>query len=340
LAVVLTAMISSLWWSGSYADSLYVSDQILNTVTQFDAVTGAFQRVLITADQGGMVGPNGIVVNPVASPELVVANQNAGLPINGDIRVFDEGQGGAPIAVLVPDSDKKAPSAPFGILLYRNSLLIADEAGQVEVFDVTKTPARFAGNLDTTSYNKKPFHPFGMVVGPDGRLYVGTRSGQPGVPGDVIRFDLAKSKFIDVFVSGESCLCSLDRPSGVVFGPDLRLYVTSSRPPANQNPPMGDTDKILVFNGTTGVLVDRIDLDMAGANDRSGAPGLLFGPDGLYLTIAQTDASGIATGVGSIRKYNVTNKQFQVIVQPNTTLKLPTLFTFGSTNPTTLAYGK
>ena len=101
-------------------------------MTQFDAVTGVFQKVLITADQGGMVGPNGIVVNPVAPPELVVANQNAGLPINGDIRVFDEGQGGAPIAVLVPDSAKKAPSAPFGILLYGHSLLIADEAGQVK----------------------------------------------------------------------------------------------------------------------------------------------------------------------------------------------------------------
>jgi hypothetical protein len=286
-----------------------------------------------------MHGPNGIIVNPVASPQIVVANQNVGLPVNGDIRVFDEGSGALKF-ILVPDDDKHGPSAPFGIVLYGNSLLIADEAGQVEVFDVTTTPARFAGNLDTTSYNKKPFHPFGMVVGPDGRLYVGTRSGQPGVPGDVIRFDLAKSKFIDVFVSGESCLCSLDRPSGVVFGPDQRLYVTSSRPPPAQNPPVGDTDKILVFNGTTGVLVDRIDLDMAGSNDRSVAPGLLFGPNGLlYLTIAQVDASGVATGVGSIRKYDVTNKQFQVIVQPNTTLNLPTLFTFGSTNPATLTYG-
>jgi hypothetical protein len=133
-------------------------------------------------------------------------------------------------------------------------------------------------------------------------------------------------------------LCNLDRPSGVAFGPDLRLYVTSSRPPTA---PLGDTDKILIFNGTTGVSVDRINLDNPGATVRSAAPALLFGPsDLLYVTIAQLDASGTPTGVGSIRRYDVTTRQFQVIVQPNTTLKLPALFTFGSTNPATLVYEK
>src|SRR5215471_7530389 len=92
LAVVLIAMLASLWCGGSYADSLYVSDQIQNTVTQYDAVTGDFQRVFITANKGGLKGPNGIVVNPSA-PELVVADQNVGLPIPGDILVFDETTG-------------------------------------------------------------------------------------------------------------------------------------------------------------------------------------------------------------------------------------------------------
>ena len=345
LTVVLATIVASLWSSGSSraADvisnpiSLYVSDEILNTVTQYNAITGAFQRVLITAGAGGMVGPNGIVVNRVAPPELVVANQNLFLPINGDIRVFLEGRGGAPEFTLVPASDPNAPFAPFAILLYGTELLIADEAGRVEVFDATTTPATFLQNLDTTGYTK-PLNPFGMVVGPDGLLYVATRSFEAGVAGDVIRFDLAKNKFVDVFVTGEGCFCNLDDPSGVVFGPDQRLYVTSSRP---ATPPLGDTDKILIFNGTTGMFVDRIDLDGAGATVRSAAPGLLFGPNGLlYVTIAQLDASGNATGVGSIRKYDVAKKQFQVIVQPNTTLKLPTLLTFGSTNPATLVYGQ
>ena len=124
----------------------------------------------------------------------------------------------------------------------------------------------------------------------------------------------------------------------MVFGPDQRLYVTSSRP---ATAPLGDTDKILIFNGSTGVFVDRIDLDSAGATARRAAPALLFGPnDLLYVTIAQLDASGAPTGVGSVRRYDVTTKQFEVIVEPNTTLKLPTLLTFGSTNPATLVYEK
>jgi hypothetical protein len=86
--------------------------------------------------------------------------------------------------------------------------------------------------------------------------------------------------------------------------------------------------------------IDKINLDSPDTTKvRSAAPGLLFGPGGLlYVTIAQLDALGNATGVGSVRRYDVRSKQFQVIVPTNTTLKLPTLLTFGSTNPETLAY--
>jgi DNA-binding beta-propeller fold protein YncE len=178
-----------------------------------------------------------------------------------------------------------------------------------------------------------------MVIGPDGKLYVANRSGNVG---DVIRFDLAAKKFLDVFVSGAGCGCNLDRPSGVVFGPDGRLYVTSSKPAgsnvAGSNVPSNDTDKILIFDGTTGAFIDKIDLDRPGGQ-RSAAPGLLFGPQGLlYVTIAQITDSLEATGVGSVRRYNVASKQFHDMVPPNTKLQLPTLFTFGDTNPATLVY--
>jgi len=63
----------------------------------------------------------------------------------------------------------------------------------------------------------------------------------------------------------------------VVFGPDGRLYVTSSRP---ITAPSDDTDKILIFDGTTGTFVRKINLDSPGG-PRSPAPGLLFGPQGL-----------------------------------------------------------
>jgi hypothetical protein len=348
LAIALAALVVPLLSIGSSRaddatpghDSFYVSDQILNTVTKFKGSNGDFQGVLITAAAGGTPGgnftPTGIVVNPVSPPELVVANQNAGTPLNGEIRVFDEASG-AFKSVLVPAGDANAPFAPFAILLYKGELLIADEAGRVEAFDATTTPATFLQNLVTTGYaNANKFHPFGMVIGPDGKLYVANRSSDVG---DVIRFDLATRKFLDVFVSGASCGCHLDHPSGVVFGPDGRLYVTSSKP-SGPNVPSNDTDKILIFNGTTGAFIEKIDLDRPGGQ-RSAAPGLLFGPQGLlYVTIAQLTDQGDATGVGSVRRYNVASKLFHDMVPPNTKLKLPSLFTFAGTNSATLIYQK
>jgi hypothetical protein len=319
-------------------DSFYVSDQDLQTISQFKASNGAFQGVLVNASVGGTTGgnftPTGIVVNPASLPQLLIANQNANTPINGEIGVFPEATG-EPKSVLVSASDANAPFAPFGILLYQHELLVADEAGRVEVFDTTTAPATFLQNLDTAGYaDANCFSPFGMVVGPHGYLYVATRCGDSG---DVTRFNLSTNSFVDVFVSGASCGCDLDHPSGVVFGPDGRLYVASSKP-ATGAPP-DDTDKILIFDGTTGKFIDKIDLDGPGASVRSAAPGLLFGPQGLlYVTITQLDASGMATGVGSVRRYNVASKQYHDLVPPQTYLALPTLFTFGGTNPATLTY--
>ena len=95
--VVAAVLLSPLWSSSSSRadgatghDSLYVSDEFNNTVSQLDAETGAFEGVLVTAAAGGLFGPNGVVVDHLRPPDLVVANQNANQPIDGDIRVFDE----------------------------------------------------------------------------------------------------------------------------------------------------------------------------------------------------------------------------------------------------------
>jgi hypothetical protein len=379
--IVAAVLLSPLWSSGSsradgtaHHDSLYVSDEFNNSVGQYDAETGAFIRILINGSAVGIFGPNGVVVDHLRPPDLVVANQNVNQPIDGDIRVFDEATG-ALESVLVPaclpgptcppscfvaggpcPSNPNAPFAPIGILLNSKAccsgeLLVGDEGdypvdemppGQITAFDAMD--GTLLATFDATGY-ANAFHPYGMVVGPDGKLYVASRN-TPADParGDVLRFDLRTRKFIDVFVSGANCGCNLDHPSGVAFGPDGRLYVASSynKTPADKR----DTDKILVFEGATGRFVDKIDVDRP-ANEgkpRMAAFGILFGPeDRLYATVVGLDNSGNFNFVGSLRAYDIRTKQFRTIVRPGTPaanggLSLPSLLTFGKTNPATLVY--
>jgi hypothetical protein len=347
--------------------SLYVTDQVVNAVTEYNAITGAFQRVLISnplpppgslTAPDGLDGPNGIVVSRAEPPQLVVVNQNVNQIINGDIRVYSERHEGAPELILVPSCNPTSPNppyyspfAPFAILLYGRELLITDPGnGVIEVFDtstiVQPAPgcptgtkgAKLLGTLGTAGYQPpNSLFSYGMVVGRDGYLYVATRSCPRNCPtsGDVIRFDLATNKFKDVFISGASSLYKLGSPNGVVFGPDGRLYVSSTKlgPPST-----GDNDKILIFN-PDGSFVDQIDLDKPSDALRNSAPALRFGPGRLlYVTIVQLNLSDQQTGVGSVRQYNVRTKQYKDIVPPNTTQKAPTGLTFGSTNPATLVY--
>src|SRR5438128_637956 len=100
---LIATLLSPFWSSGSSRaddftlgrDSFYVSDQILNSVSKFRVSNGDFQKVLITgvAPPGHPGTPNGIVVNPVSPPELVVAFQNADTDFNGEVWVFDEATG-------------------------------------------------------------------------------------------------------------------------------------------------------------------------------------------------------------------------------------------------------
>src|SRR5439155_428321 len=94
----------------------------------------------------------------------------------------------------------------------------------------------FQGRADTTGFDKL-FAPRGLVLGPDGLLYVsvtGNLATGDRAPGYVVRFqwDTATSnfKFKDVFVASDASnnyAPTLHRPEGLVFGPDGNLYVTT-----------------------------------------------------------------------------------------------------------------
>jgi DNA-binding beta-propeller fold protein YncE len=322
-----------------HVDSLYIGDAGDDTVKRFNALTGAYLGVFVTSGSGGLHGPMGLIFDDRGglNSDLLIANQNAELPIPGAVLRYRRPDG-AFLGALVPTTDPDAPFAPRGMVLGKHHILyvadLGDDAFPPRVARYDARTGAFLGNLDTSPFTGG-MRPRGIVFGPDGDLYVSAFNEDNPLDGQVLRFDPTSGAFLGVVVNGNAgtsiadpCGCDLNRPEGLVFGPDQRLYVTSFRANAN------DTDKIEIFdvsNGT-GTFVDQILLDQVG-QPRAFAQALEFGPGGLlYVPITST---------GEVRRYDVRTKTFDVIVPPNASggpLEAPFYLTFGRTDPATLAY--
>jgi hypothetical protein len=284
---------------------------------------------------------------------LLVSNQNIDRSERGEILQYSLVGKRLQGRAIVPSSSKDAPAVPRGIIVWKDSLFVAEFSTEFRDKKPV-TPGRLlkytaTGSLigaftpPAGSLGRGEFHPRGLVVGPDGLLYVSNFPDlKTGRGGQVLRFNPDSGAFdSDAFITsrgGVTCACAdeLNRPEGLVFGPDGRLYITSFR--ARDR----DTDKIVVFQGpggaSPGAYADSINLDNAGRKEpRAFAQALLFGPEGkLFVPI-----SGDGPATGSVRRYDVSTKTFDVIVKPRAKggpLQLPWYLSFGKTNPATLAY--
>lgn len=318
---------------GIHRDFLFIGDVGDNTVKRFNAVTGQFLGNFVSPGSGGLNGPRGLLFGHTGN--LVVSNQNVDEPENGSVLEYN-GVSGVFLGSLVSEDQEGAVFAPRGIVLSDDNVLFVANIENPRVDPDTPVPGDlrafngstgvFLGTFNHMGFTEGPFFPRSLVIGPDGLLYVSVFNAFNPLDGWVLRFDPETRTFLDVFVRSDA-VNNLHRPEGLVFGPDGNLYVTSFR--ADEN----DTDKILIFDGQTGAFLDQIDLDIVG-EPRAFAQAILFGPDGkLFVPI-----SGNGPDSGSVRRYDVETKTFDVFIPAGGPLIAPWYLTFGHTDPATLAY--
>ena len=335
---------------GPESDILYVGDVVTNTIKRFNAQTGSrlsggsSSGVFLKQGSGGLDGPRGILVK---SDRLLVVNQNVNQTFAGEVLRYKLNDG-APDGALISSADEDAPFAPRGMVSWKGSIYVASfdpeaESGRLIAFDekTGKLLREFVAP-DGFAYT---FHPRGVVIGPNGLLYVSnfpdlvTQNG-----GQVLVFDPDTLDFVGAFiVDNQGGKGQLNRPEGLVFGPDGNLYVTSFRDFAH---PDEDTDSIRIYDGHTGEFKGKIDLYAIG-QPRASAQALLFGPGGKLFVPISGPLPPVPPGssTGQLRRYDVRVtpegvKYAYTVFVPTPPADTSALWylTFGKTNPGTLAY--
>jgi WD40 repeat protein len=320
--------------SSAVVETLYIGDGTDNTVKMFDAATGTFEGVLVSSGSQNLMGPRGLIFRN--DGQLLVVNQNVFLPIPGEVLRYN-GINGNPLGALVPHTDPNAPFAPRGMIIGPNHTLFVADMGNLDgiilgrLTRFNSETGAFLGDLQPTGFTGD-FDPRAVVIGPDGLLYASVRNNGP-TGGEIMRWDPATGTFLGSLVTSDATN-DLNRPEGIVFGPDGNIYVTSYRADS------ADTDKVLEFNGTTGAYIGKIDTDQVG-QPREFGQALLFGPDGkLFVPI-----TALGPDSGEVRRYDlsngISNATYDVFVPPNAQggpLGQPWYLTFRDTDPATLAF--
>jgi sugar lactone lactonase YvrE len=273
--------------------TLLISNTRGNNVVLFDEQNGQFLGNFITSGSGGLISPDDL--NFGLDGNLYVSSGND--PSNSAILRYD-GKTGKFIDVFASGGGLSRPyGAAFGPdgLLYVSSFLtdqILRYNGTTGTFiDVFATGNGIPGGLNG---------PNDLLFGPDGSLYVTTQGSIavdnqatfPGLPSQVLRFDLA-TKTSSVFI--EQPTPSPDSFGfvsllGLVVGTDGDLFVSDF------------ANDIRRYSLETGVLIDTLSTNYTGTNPSNNFIGnLAFGANNTLYTVGFNFTQN---NEGAILRYN------------------------------------
>lgn len=344
-------------------EELYIGDRGDDSVKVIDAQNGNFLRTFIPSKSEGLAGPAGMIFR---AGNLLLVNQNAEKPFPGEVLRFDQYGKFIDKPVDSQDSDDHPPFFPRGIIRGKgNTLYVADvgtstgqcsSEGRIARYDAD---GNYLGDFDRSGFTQE-FHPRGLVIGPDGLLYVsavgcliGDDPLKDRLAGYVLRFNPATNRFIDVFAAHkevpklrrkDAVIPELHRPEGLVFDREGNLWITSFR--ADQNGETNDNDRILKLDGKTGRKLFSHDLaqPVSEGGERAFAQALLFGPDGdLFIPISGNHPNT----AGQVRRCKEVKAkkalQCRIIVPANNEgaggpLVAPEYLIFEQSNPSTLNF--
>jgi hypothetical protein len=241
------------------------SDQ--SAVLRYNGVTGAFIDTFVSPFSGGLDDPEGMAFGPDGNLYVSSFNTDEILRYNGSTGAFIDsfipsGSGGLDGSQgLVFGSDGNLYVASW----FTSSIMRYD--GQ------SGAPLPSPGNLGAIfATGGGLISPYDLVFGPDGLLYVSGAESN-----NIVRFDGLTGSPLGPFVP------SVPEPSGLTFGVDGNLYVSSGN--------FGT--EVLRFDGTTGSPSPSP--SHSGATFASGGGldrprGVRFGPDGnLYVSSFGSD---------------------------------------------------
>jgi WD40 repeat protein len=202
-------LIIGLWLVPARAGSILISDFVNNTVTEYDAVTGAYQTTLVTSGSGGLNGASGIRVGPDGN--IYVTSQ-----FTNTVARFS-GITGAYVGDFVM-AGAGGLNSPQDLLFGPDGNLWVVSSANDEIIRYngrTGAPLGVFATVDQPSHNG----PINLLFGPDGNLYVSAFDGSRilklnGATGALIGTMLPPAGSSPAFV-------------GLVFGPDGDLYASA-----------------------------------------------------------------------------------------------------------------